>query len=81
MFALMGALYLLGSAAMGLGMRTPGQGAPSRYSELIDGFEGLAFGLVYGLMALGKRNSLARVLFSGPVRAEFAHTRASENSA
>jgi len=104
-----------------LGIRIPGQAVPSRYNELIDGFEGLAFGLVYGLTALGlhKRNSLARVLamilviwnlfgslsnlvsdpgivnllwlcatifvpiclFSGPIRAEFANTRASEKAA
>jgi hypothetical protein len=64
LFALMGAMYLLGSTAILLGLHTPGQPVASRYDQLIDGFEGLGFGVVYAITALGlyKRNYLARYL-------------------
>lgn len=64
LFAFMGGLYLLGASAMLLGLHAPGQVARGRNIEILDGLEGLAFGLVYGITAFGlyRRSSLARLL-------------------
>ena len=60
----MGVLYLLGASAMFLGVPISGEARRSNLERTTDGFEGLGFGIVYLITALGlfKRNSLARVL-------------------
>jgi hypothetical protein len=63
-FALMAATYILGGTAMLLGLKVPGNPQTARYVEILDGAEGVGFGIAYGVSALGlyKRNHLARVL-------------------
>ena len=63
LFALMAAGYLLGGVGMIAGVRGANAANPAsgRQSEILDGLEGLGFGIVYAITALGlyKRRSLA----------------------
>jgi hypothetical protein len=64
LFALVAALSILGGFAMIVGVKAPGNPQTARYGEIVDGAEGIGFGIAYGIAALGlyKRNSLARIL-------------------
>jgi hypothetical protein len=63
LFALMAVVYILGGVAMIVGVPTANTvySGSQRQLEILDGLEGLGFGIVYAITALGlyKRRTLA----------------------
>lgn len=64
LFAMMGAMYLLGSISMLTALPIPGERSHTGPDRTLDGLEGLGFAVAYLITTLGlyKRSRAARVL-------------------